>query len=223
MIRLTVFAVVASCILAGCASSMSGLSGSDSDFKCKAPVGMQCNSVSGIYANSVAGNYPGGNGVGDGQNSGKGGCSAAGDPATDSVPVHYIGDIPQPGKSDSSTKKVSLPVLPGDKSESLSPGNFYAPTSGTPLRVPPLVLRVWLAPWQDADGDMHDESYIYAVINNGKWAIGMNQRRIEDHYRPLYPLQKKSSANTNVQGDATQAQTSDGGDAHMTTPLEGKQ
>src|SRR5258706_11383908 len=28
--------------------------------------------------------------------------------------------------------------------------------SGTPIRSAPLVLRVWFAPWEDSDGDLHD-------------------------------------------------------------------
>jgi conjugal transfer pilus assembly protein TraV len=40
--------------LGGCASSMSGVGGTDK-YACKAPEGALCTSVSGVYANSLAG------------------------------------------------------------------------------------------------------------------------------------------------------------------------
>ena len=47
----------ATALLAGCATSMSGLSGSSS-FACKAPDGVTCDSVSGTYANALHNNLP---------------------------------------------------------------------------------------------------------------------------------------------------------------------
>lgn len=58
-------------------------------------------------------------------------------------------------------------------------------TSGTPIRTPPVVLRVWFAPWEDSDGDLHDQSYVFVAVNNGRWLIEHNRRRIQDTYRPV--------------------------------------
>ncbi|MFN7570482.1 MAG: TraV family lipoprotein [Betaproteobacteria bacterium] len=57
--------------------------------------------------------------------------------------------------------------------------------SGTPIRTAPVVLRVWLAPWEDNDGDLHDQSYIYVPVDGGRWLIEHNRRRIQDAYRPV--------------------------------------
>lgn len=57
--------------------------------------------------------------------------------------------------------------------------------SGTPIRSAPLVLRVWFAPWEDSDGDLHDQSYVYLPVDSGKWLIEHNRRRIQDNYRPV--------------------------------------
>lgn len=43
----------------------------------------------------------------------------------------------------------------------------------TPLRSAPKVLRVWVAPWIDHEGDLHQKSYLYVVIDSGQWAIGL--------------------------------------------------
>jgi conjugal transfer pilus assembly protein TraV len=57
--------------------------------------------------------------------------------------------------------------------------------SGTPIRSAPQVLRVWFAPWEDTDGDLHDQSYVYLPVDSGKWLIEHNRRRIQDAYPPV--------------------------------------
>jgi conjugal transfer pilus assembly protein TraV len=61
-----------------------------------------------------------------------------------------------------------------------------APESGSPIRVQSKVLRVWIAPWEDTDGDLHDQSYVYLVTDPGHWRIKHNQKRIVDRYRPTF-------------------------------------
>lgn len=57
--------------------------------------------------------------------------------------------------------------------------------SGTPIRSAPRLLRVWFAPWEDTDGDLHDQSYVYLPVDSGRWLIEHNRRRIQDGYRPV--------------------------------------
>lgn len=57
--------------------------------------------------------------------------------------------------------------------------------SGTPIRSAPRVLRIWFAPWEDSDGDLHDQSYVYLPVDNGRWLVEHNRRRIQDTYRPV--------------------------------------
>ena len=59
-------------------------------------------------------------------------------------------------------------------------------SSGDPLRIQPKVLRIWIAPWEDTEGDLHDQSYLYVVANSGRWAIEHSQRQIVDRYRPTF-------------------------------------
>ena len=49
-------------------------------------------------------------------------------------------------------------------------------TRSTPLRSNPRLLRVWIAPWEDADGDLHEESIVHVVVDTGRWLI--------EHVRP---------------------------------------
>jgi conjugal transfer pilus assembly protein TraV len=61
-----------------------------------------------------------------------------------------------------------------------------APASGDPVRTQSKVLRVWIAPWEDTDGDLHDQSYVYVVADPGRWLIEHSRKRIVDHYRPTF-------------------------------------
>lgn len=61
-----------------------------------------------------------------------------------------------------------------------------APVSGDPIRTQPKVLRVWIAPWEDMDGDLHDQSFIYVMTDPGRWKIEHHQKRIIDRYRPTF-------------------------------------
>ena len=136
-VALLLIAVLA---LSGCASSMSGVGGTDS-YACKAPEGALCTSVSGVYANSVHGS-------------------------------------PQPAKPAAKKPTVAAPVIYG--AASIAPGNPTASvTPGNAIRSNPRVLRVWIAPWEDNDGDLHEEAFIHVVVDTGRWLI--------EHVRPAAP------------------------------------
>lgn len=57
-------------------------------------------------------------------------------------------------------------------------------TAGQPLRSPPRVLRVWVAPWEDSDGDLRDQSYFYVTVDSGRWLIEHNREAIRNEYGP---------------------------------------
>jgi conjugal transfer pilus assembly protein TraV len=42
---------------------------------------------------------------------------------------------------------------------------------GTPILIPPRTLRVWVARWPDEDGTLHDETYLYLRLDNGRWLM----------------------------------------------------
>lgn len=59
--------------------------------------------------------------------------------------------------------------------------------AGTLLRAPPRVLRLWTKPWEDADGDLWDQGYVYVQVDGGRWQLDHVQQRIRDRYTPLQP------------------------------------
>lgn len=79
------------------------------------------------------------------------------------------------------------------KSDSkVSPRDMKAQYSGMPVRQPPLVLRVWMAPYEDDGGDLHDQAYFYTMVHSGKWMIEANRTSIANQFKPIYPLTRPS-------------------------------
>lgn len=65
-----------------------------------------------------------------------------------------------------------------------------------PLRTPPEILRVWIAPWEDANGALHGGNYIYLVVNSGKWIMGNGAVQEGENIIPLERLKEKTDGNT---------------------------
>lgn len=59
------------------------------------------------------------------------------------------------------------------------------PVSGAPLLSPPRVLRIWIAPWLDQDGDLRDQAYLYVMWDRGDWNIQHSRKQILDQYAPV--------------------------------------
>lgn len=143
-------------------ANMSGLDASNS-FGCKAAAGVTCQSVSGVYQNAMVGNLPF-------------------QRAQEASAVNSQGtDAPRYGADSKGEAVIKV-----------SPRDMVAATSGMPIRQPPLVLRVWMAPYEDEAGDLHDQSYFYTMVHSGHWLIEANRKNISNQYRPVYPLNRHS-------------------------------
>ena len=62
--------------------------------------------------------------------------------------------------------------------------------SPTSLRSEPRVLRLWIAPWEDADGDLHEASVVHVLVDTGRWLIERvvpTSRNRIDAVRPPLP------------------------------------
>jgi conjugal transfer pilus assembly protein TraV len=137
---------------------MAGLDGK-SEFACRAPDGVVCTSVSGVYANSVAGTLPA---MWEGTPQ-----SAAHESATGTDSKHSA-DLPRPYRA--------------------IPPASAAPAAGTPLLSLPRVLRLWLAPWVDEDGDLHDQAYLYVMWHRGEWQLGHTEAGVRRQFAPIAPV-----------------------------------
>lgn len=176
--------LVASLVVGGCAN-FSGLESSNS-FGCKAPAGVSCQSISGVQANAAQGNLP----------------FQKEDPAK----TFGTGDqrVSDTASGEHEKSNVALYGATKSASDKVSPRDMVAAHTGMPVRQPPVVLRVWLAPYEDEDKDLHDQSYFYTVVSTGRWMIEANNTTLSNQYRPTYPLQRQGNAATDpVERDKT--------------------
>ncbi len=44
-------------------------------------------------------------------------------------------------------------------------------TPGAPVLIPPRTMRAWVARWPDEDGTLHDETYLYLKLDDGRWVV----------------------------------------------------
>jgi conjugal transfer pilus assembly protein TraV len=170
--RSAMTAAAVAAALSGCAS-FSGLD-AESTFACKAPEGVTCQSVSGIYSNSMQNNLPALRPKHE-----------KGEPAE--TPAPPAG--PRPGLPYQQNGGQAQPVSDGGK---VSPQAMAAPTSGMPVRTPERILRVWLAPFEDQEGDLHDQKYFYVTVQTGSWMIEANRVNIRQQFQQIFPLSPRS-------------------------------
>jgi len=61
--------------------------------------------------------------------------------------------------------------------------------AGMPIRSQPRMLRVWIAPWRDEDDTLHDQSYLYVMIDPGQWQVEHSRAAtVQRTMRRLQPL-----------------------------------
>lgn len=82
--------------------------------------------------------------------------------------------------------------------------------TGAPIIRNPKTLRIWVAPWEGADRTLYDQQFFYIVIDNWRWNIEHNSRRVREAYAPSsssgYVAPPTSSSNSDsyklrVEGD----------------------
>lgn len=170
-------ACLATCLSAGC-SSISGLDG-ESRYACQAPIGVACDSVSGTYANALRNTLPGQIAAPTQTATTEGGTpppvTVAGTPTSNTRPTSTAA-----GPA-SLVPLVPLTSASTDASPTPSMGNMHpdaGPTTPWTLRSQQRVLRLWIQAWEDRDGDLHDQAYVYVLVDGGRWRMPHIRRQI---------------------------------------------
>jgi len=156
---------------AGCVN-MSGLGGS-SQYTCAAPDGVTCDSVSGTYANAVERNLPS-----QRRTSG----------AADRTPP-----VRPPASAPTAPPRPQTAASPG------SNGSEPLTEAASSLRTQARVLRLWVKPWEDADGDLFDQAHVYVQVDGGRWQVEHVRQRIRNEFAPL---RAPAAATTPVPADS---------------------
>lgn len=164
--------------LSGC-SNLSGVGGG-SKYACKAPEGVACDSVSGTYANALHNNLPS-------------------QRHQQPVDASTTPSAPSPSTAPRHAPMAAAPAI--------TTTGMVTPSQGAnPLRSQARILRLWTKPWEDTDGDLYDQGYVYVQVSTGQWLIDHVQRQIRDAYAPLRPPTKATTDASG--GDATQGSSS---------------
>jgi conjugal transfer pilus assembly protein TraV len=180
--------LIACAVVSGCAS-MAGVGGT-SEYSCKAPEGVKCDSVSGTYYNSVENNLP---------SQRQGGRASPQEAA--------------PTRMEALAGKRSVAsaiyVTPASITSATGSGVALPPAAYTsmPLRSPARVLRLWVKPWEDADGDLMDQVYVYVPVDNGRWLVDHTQRQIRDAYAPIKAPRTAQAPSSDVERESDKSDT----------------
>ncbi len=89
------------------------------------------------------------------------------------VYANSVHGMPRPATPPEKRPAVVAPAIYG--ATSIAPDRPAA-ASGASIRSNPRVLRLWIAPWEDSDGDLHEEALVHVVVDTGRWLI--------EHVRP---------------------------------------
>ena len=139
-------------------------------------------------------------------------CKAPDGVACDSVSGTYANalhnNLPsqQAQRSARRQKEASEDSLPRTKGRATFPATTDASgiaVAPGPLRTQARILRLWIKPWEDADGDLYDQGYVYVQVDNGQWQIDHVQRQIRDLYAPLKLPPKPAAETTTEPGAST--------------------
>lgn len=158
--------------LSGCAGTMSGIGGSG-EYACTAPEGVSCMSVTGLNANVTNRSLPGMQPRAEQAQLKKGEKDPAADGKSSEAVAYADGKVAGAGK--------------------VSPVHMDAPYSGQPIRTPPRVLRIWVAPFEDAEADLHDQKYLYVTVHTGRWVLEANQVNVQRQFRQITPLGRRDN------------------------------
>lgn len=174
--------------LLGCAS-IGGVGGT-AEFGCKAPVGVTCDSLSGTYYNALRKNLP----------SQQKSAIAAPETST-GLPMGAL------------TGKYVAPA--GHSAKHAAFVNTSVTTLGAtreanaPLRSAARVLRIWIKPWEDYEGDLHSQCYVYVPIDTGHWLIDDYRFPSREVNAPIREPEVKGAApnaDVTVTGDSPRKQ-----------------
>jgi len=74
------------------------------------------------------------------------------------------------GSSCASLSAVYASSLPPAQAGSEVPAG-PAITAAMPAHSAPRRMRIWLAPWVDQEGSLHDQSFLYVQLDSGRWLL----------------------------------------------------
>lgn len=97
-----------------------------------------------------------------------------------------------PSASKEEAQPAPLAAAPSGQKTSGGPTEI-APRMEDPtaIRTAPKVMRIWIAPWEDADGDLQAPSYVFTELEPRRWVIGKPHEVSRPLLKPLQVASRK--------------------------------
>ena len=73
--------------------------------------------------------------------------------------------------SESTPQAAVAPSAADPKASPASAASEATPGASAPIRAPASVMRVWVAPWEDADGTLHGANHLYIEVLPRRWQL----------------------------------------------------
>lgn len=181
-LSLIVSAVSAALLLSGC-GSLTGFSNAKTDFACAdLSGGPSCRNISQVYEEN--------------------------NPTTpvvlaaseeDFVQPFFEPNLPKEALEPKTEPSAASGAQASDVSAVERTSDFVTIVPARPWRKPETVLRVWLAPFHDKLGDLHDQRYLYVRLENGGWTTDSVNELVSSSRlsKPVYPLSSEQSKDPN--------------------------
>lgn len=93
-------------------------------------------------------------------------------PAPKGVSCKPISEVYRSTLGNGATPKAAKNA-PAPSTSAKPPGPTALAENQSPIRSAPKILKVWISPWIDDEGDLHQEGYVYVVVDHGAWAFGV--------------------------------------------------
>ena len=176
MLRLAVRVGSALCLAlsAGCSLFQVG----ESDFSCPGmPGDALCQSTRDIYAMTDNGEVP--------------------------LRMNPAGEVERPAGAPT----AGSPRLPGAAENPQDVVSTFVtprlPDQPVPVRTPAQVMRVWIAPWEDKDGDLVVTGYVYTEIQPRRWVLGEEAPMAAPRLKALAPVDGSAAGVSTGKPNAT--------------------
>lgn len=142
-----------------------GCSGGSSRYGCPAEPGYSCKSVSEVYAEATSG--------------GKSPVESLNESPGNKKRIRAAGNL---GKKLVKGRNFRMGWNTPNRTDSEEAADTHSgDNKAMPVYLPPPVIRLWIAPWQDSRGVFHSEKYVYVLVGKGRWMIGGKEIPIGAH------------------------------------------
>ena len=85
----------------------------------------------------------------------------------------------------------SASTLAGTDNRLTNPAPVPKIDDPTPIRTPSKVMRIWVAPWEDSDGDLNVSGYLFTELEPRRWMVGKAAPSVATSLKPLQVIHRE--------------------------------